>query len=31
MEVHYHEDPGSTFWQRFMSGFIILLPVEHQL
>ena len=31
MEVRYHEDPGSTFWQRFMSGFIILLPVEHQL
>jgi putative cardiolipin synthase len=31
MEVRYHEDPGSTFWQRFMSGLIILLPVEHQL
>ena len=31
MEVRYHKDPGSTFWQRFMSGFIILLPVEHQL
>jgi putative cardiolipin synthase len=31
VEVRYHKDPESTFWQRFMSGFIILLPVEHQL
>lgn len=30
-EVRYSKDPGSTFWQRFVSGFIILLPVEHQL
>lgn len=31
MEVRYHQDPESGFWERFMSGFIILLPVEHQL
>jgi len=30
-EVRYHKDPESTFGQRFMSGFIELLPVEKQL
>ena len=30
-EVRYHKDPETTFGQRFMSGFIMLLPVEHQL
>lgn len=30
-EVRYHNEPESTFGQRFMSGFIMLLPVEHQL
>ena len=31
MEVRYHQDPESGFWERFMSSFIMLLPVEHQL
>jgi putative cardiolipin synthase len=31
MEVRFYEDPESGFWDRFMSGFIQLLPVEHQL
>lgn len=30
-EVRYHDEPESSFGQRFMSGFIMLLPVEHQL
>jgi putative cardiolipin synthase len=30
-EVRYHKDPLSTFGQRFMSGFIGILPVESQL
>jgi putative cardiolipin synthase len=30
-EVRYHEDPESTFGQRFISGFIMMLPVEDQL
>ena len=30
-EVRYHEDPETTFGQRFMSGFIMILPVEQQL
>jgi len=30
-EVRYYEEPGTTFGQRFMSGFIMMLPVEHQL
>jgi len=31
VEVRYDEDPLSTFGQRFMSGFIGILPVESQL
>lgn len=31
IEVHYDKDPLSTFGQRFMSGFIGILPVESQL
>jgi len=31
IEVRYDKDPLSTFWQRFMSGFIGILPVESQL
>jgi len=30
-EVRYGDEPATTFGQRFMSGFIMLLPVEHQL
>ena len=30
-EVRYHDEPESSFGQRFMSGFIMQLPVEHQL
>jgi cardiolipin synthase C len=30
-EVRYTKDPESTFWQRFVSGFIKMLPVEDQL
>jgi putative cardiolipin synthase len=30
-EVRYHNEPETTFWQRFLSDFIMLLPVEHQL
>jgi putative cardiolipin synthase len=30
-EVRYHEEPETTFGQRFMSGFIELLPMEDQL
>jgi putative cardiolipin synthase len=30
-EVKYHKEPETSFGQRFMSGFIQLLPVEHQL
>jgi putative cardiolipin synthase len=31
MEVRFHQDPETGFWDRFMSGFIGLLPVESQL
>ena len=30
-EVRYHNEPETSFGQRFMSGFIMMLPVEHQL
>ena len=30
-EVRYHSEPETSFGQRFMSRFIQLLPVEHQL
>ncbi|UCE76646.1 MAG: phospholipase D family protein [Gammaproteobacteria bacterium] len=30
-EVRYTEEPETTFGQRFMSGFIMILPVEQQL
>ena len=30
-EVYYTQEPETTFGQRFMSGFIMLLPIEHQL
>ena len=30
-EVRYDEEPETTFGQRFMSGFIMMLPIEHQL
>jgi putative cardiolipin synthase len=30
-EVRYHNEPETSFRQRIMSGFIMLLPVEHQL
>ena len=30
-EVRYHKEPETSFGQRFMSDFIMLLPVEHQL
>jgi putative cardiolipin synthase len=30
-EVRYDKDPESTFWQRFEAGFIMILPIEHQL
>ena len=30
-EVVYHQDPESTAWQRFVAGFIGILPVENQL
>jgi putative cardiolipin synthase len=30
-EVVYHKDPLSTAWQRFVAGFIGILPVEGQL
>jgi len=29
--VRYDKDPESGFWQRFMAGFIRILPVESQL
>ena len=31
MEVRFHQDPETGFWDRIMSGFIGLLPVEEQL
>lgn len=31
VEVRYDKDPETTFGQRFISGFIQLLPVEQQL
>jgi hypothetical protein len=30
-EVRYYDEPETTFGQRFMSGFIMILPIEHQL
>jgi hypothetical protein len=30
-EVRYYKEPETTFGKRFMSGFIMILPVEHQL
>jgi len=30
-EVRYHSDPETSLRQRFISGSIMLLPVEHQL
>ena len=30
-ERRYYNEPESTFWQRFISGFIMTLPVEEQL
>jgi putative cardiolipin synthase len=30
-EVRYYEEPQTTFGQRFMSGLIMILPVEQQL
>jgi len=30
-EVRYYKEPLTTFGQRFMSGFIMILPVEQQL
>ena len=30
-EARYDEEPETTFGQRFMSGFIMMLPIEHQL
>ena len=30
-EVRFDTDPGSTAWQRFVTGFIQILPVEDQL
>jgi putative cardiolipin synthase len=30
-EVHFDTDPESTAWQRFVTGFIRVLPVEGQL
>jgi putative cardiolipin synthase len=31
MPVEYTTEPETTFGQRFMSGFIKMLPVEEQL
>jgi putative cardiolipin synthase len=30
-KVRYNKDPKSSFWQRFIVGFIRMLPVESQL
>ena len=30
-EVRYNNEPETSFRQRFMSGFVMMLPVEHQL
>ncbi len=30
-EVRYTQEPETTFGQRFMSGFMMILPIEHQL
>ncbi len=30
-EVQYHEEPETSFGQRFLSGFVEMLPLEHQL
>jgi hypothetical protein len=30
-EVRYHVDPDTSAWQRFLSGLIMILPVEHHL
>ena len=31
VEVEFHKDPETGFWDRFVSGLIALLPIEHQL
>jgi putative cardiolipin synthase len=31
VDVKFHKDPETGFWNRFVSGLIELLPVEHQL
>lgn len=31
LEVRYYKEPKTTLGQRFMSGFIMILPVEDQL
>ena len=31
VEVQFHQEPETGFWDRFVSGFIQMLPVEHQL
>jgi len=30
-EVRFHKDPETGFWDRFIAGLIMLLPIEHQL
>ncbi len=30
-ELRYHKDPQSSYWQRFLAGFIRILPIEGQL
>jgi putative cardiolipin synthase len=30
-EVRYTMEPESTFWQRFVSGFVQMLGIEDQL
>jgi putative cardiolipin synthase len=30
-EVRFHVEPETGLWERFISGFIQILPVEHQL
>jgi putative cardiolipin synthase len=30
-EVRYTDEPESTFWQRFVAGFVKMLGIEDQL
>jgi putative cardiolipin synthase len=30
-EVRYYNEPESTFWQRFVAGFVKMLGIEDQL